>query len=193
MMPIRSLYGSHVLNPPLNNQVTMVRCRLYRIKCPYESQKSDFTILFQPLCPCIIKIPLTVRVKTVHQQINLCGFPQALSMSNKQLPLPVDRLTPISTAFQEIGRNIKVMEHHQGYFINQLAISETWFKCDKESILFLQQLNCAVLGTVCRVNAKWENHLSQDFSLSVALEEITTQLLNHGFIIMSLSKMRLNY
>ena len=130
MMPIRSLSGSHVLNLPLNNQVTLVRCRLYRIKCPYESQKPDFTILFQPLCPCIIKIPLTARVKTVHQQINSCGFPQGLSMSNKQLPLPVDRLTPISTAFQEIGRNIKVMEHHQGYFINQFAINETWFKCE---------------------------------------------------------------
>lgn len=161
MMPIRSPSGRHVLNLPLNNQVTLVRCRLYRIKCHYESQKPDFTILFQLLCPCIIKMPLTVRVKSVRQQTNLCGFPQALSMSNKQLPLPVDRLTPISTAFQEIGRNIKVMEHHQGYFINQLAINETWFKCDEESILFLQQLNLCCPGdrvqSECQMGKSFES------------------------------------
>lgn len=52
------------------------------------------------------------KSERVHQSADLCDFPQALSISNKQLPLSVEGLSPILSEFQEIGRNIKVIEHY---------------------------------------------------------------------------------
>lgn len=41
------------------------------------------------------------KSKKVYQQTDLCDFPQALSISNKQLPLSVEGLSPILGNWQK--------------------------------------------------------------------------------------------